>query len=466
MMTLRGYAAEVEREKASQRARDALERKARKGYNTGGTVYGYINVPVYTQNGSGEEVKSHTEYRIHPEQAEVIRAIFRMYADGYGYTTVVKALNGAPGERFQALNRRYLNGQTPPSPSAGKRGSGSWAVSAIQPMLRRKRYLGWIPFGEYRNTRQGGSAKKRVLQADYLEIHRPELAIVSQDLWEAVQARLEAATRYSLKATGGERFGRPDPQKESKYLLSSLARCSLCGSSIVALGGKRNHYYYGCSYHHNRGCHRLHQRSQSPGKDARSGGPVRHPSDHSHARGHRLCDRQSPEPHRANPKDRTARLSGRNPKAQKGTHQLHGADRLGPGAYQYPRGDHPTRSADPKPGRRDETFKRNAGRLGSAPASAAASGWDRTLQRPDAGRCGRGTQGAPAAAQGTNSVYPGGTGRQESVAGGRTNDRWGLAAPRLYKHGVPKGVRTPVAAVRGRSPRPLDDGDVAEGLIH
>ncbi|CAI8874734.1 protein of unknown function [Methylocaldum szegediense] len=34
------------------------------------------------------------------------------------------------------------------------------------------------------------------------------------------------------------------------------------------------------------------------------------------------------------------------------------------------------------------------------------------------------------------------------------------------KHGVPKGVRTPVAAVRGRSPRPLDDGDVGEELIH
>jgi hypothetical protein len=27
------------------------------------------------------------------------------------------------------------------------------------------------------------------------------------------------------------------------------------------------------------------------------------------------------------------------------------------------------------------------------------------------------------------------------------------------KDGVPKGVRTPVAAVKGRSPRPLDDGD-------
>ena len=29
--------------------------------------------------------------------------------------------------------------------------------------------------------------------------------------------------------------------------------------------------------------------------------------------------------------------------------------------------------------------------------------------------------------------------------------------------GVPKGVRTPVAAVRGRSPRPLDDGDYLAG---
>ncbi len=31
----------------------------------------------------------------------------------------------------------------------------------------------------------------------------------------------------------------------------------------------------------------------------------------------------------------------------------------------------------------------------------------------------------------------------------------------LIKDGVPKGVRTPVTAVKGQCPRPLDDGDLS-----
>ncbi len=40
----------------------------------------------------------------------------------------------------------------------------------------------------------------------------------------------------------------------------------------------------------------------------------------------------------------------------------------------------------------------------------------------------------------------------------RTSDN--LARKKPEKNGVPKGIRTPVAAVKGRSPGPLDDGDV------
>ena len=40
---------------------------------------------------------------------------------------------------------------------------------------------------------------------------------------------------------------------------------------------------------------------------------------------------------------------------------------------------------------------------------------------------------------------------------------------RIFNHnnnyGVPKGIRTPVAAVKGQCPRPLDDGDNLAGVI-
>ncbi len=33
------------------------------------------------------------------------------------------------------------------------------------------------------------------------------------------------------------------------------------------------------------------------------------------------------------------------------------------------------------------------------------------------------------------------------------------------KDGIPKGIRTPVTAVKGRCPRPLDDGDIGSCLF-
>ena len=36
---------------------------------------------------------------------------------------------------------------------------------------------------------------------------------------------------------------------------------------------------------------------------------------------------------------------------------------------------------------------------------------------------------------------------------------------KIISDGVPKGSRTPVAAVKGRSPRPLDDGDQQPHMV-
>ena len=240
------FAAELEREKASQRSRDALERKARSGYNTGGIVYGYDNVPVMGTNALGDPVRTHTDYRINPDQAAIVRGIFRAYASGYGLKAMARALNGDPGA--YKLLTEYFDGIAPPPP---RKSTGSWAPSSIHEMLRRERYRGKVPFGEYRKVLRAGT-RARERQDRYLLIERPELRIVDEDLWNRVQTQQRERRRAHAFHTPRVR--------ESKYLLTGLMRCGQCGASMLAtsmvigtIRTRRKVLRYACSYANSRG---------------------------------------------------------------------------------------------------------------------------------------------------------------------------------------------------------------------
>ena len=77
LVTARNFAAELEREKVSQRVREHLEVKARKGYVVGGRVFGYRHVDVM----EGER-RLYAEYAIDEKEAAVVRRIFEEYAAG------------------------------------------------------------------------------------------------------------------------------------------------------------------------------------------------------------------------------------------------------------------------------------------------------------------------------------------------------------------------------------------------
>lgn len=249
MVSATAFAAELEREKASQRSRDALLRKAEKGYNAGGRAYGYDNIPVYATSFNGQQVKSHTDYRINNEEAKVIEAIFRMYADGYGLGTITKTLNQDPN--YHDNNVKYFGGCLPPAPW---KGTGSWAPSSVREILHRERYTGKVPYGEYRKTLRGGT-RVREKQENFLMIDRPELRIIPETLWVAVKARLKIA-----RETHAHIAGVSHRQVESKYLLSGLMKCECCGASMIATsmmsgspGRRRRIMRYACSFNNNRG---------------------------------------------------------------------------------------------------------------------------------------------------------------------------------------------------------------------
>jgi hypothetical protein len=46
----------------------------------------------------------------------------------------------------------------------------------------------------------------------------------------------------------------------------------------------------------------------------------------------------------------------------------------------------------------------------------------------------------------------------------RTKEKGPASLQALDIYGVPTGIRTPVTAVKGRCPRPLDDGDPDDGV--
>jgi len=72
----------------------------------------------------------------------------------------------------------------------------------------------------------------------------PELRIVPQPLWEAVQARWAARL---LTARGHYQGKRP------KYLLSGLLVCGECGSHYIVQSKRQNTQWYGYAAHNERG---------------------------------------------------------------------------------------------------------------------------------------------------------------------------------------------------------------------
>src|SRR5260370_35967283 len=93
------FASESSREGGPRHMVDSLKRKAHAGHVHGGKVFGYTNL----------RVAGHAEYRIHPEQAPVVRRIFTEYAAGQGLRP----------------NARVVHAEHSPCPRPSKRGADS-----------------------------------------------------------------------------------------------------------------------------------------------------------------------------------------------------------------------------------------------------------------------------------------------------------------------------------------------------
>jgi hypothetical protein len=88
-------------------------------------------------------------------------------------------------------------------------------------------------------------------RTEWRVVERPELQIVSEDLWQRVQEQQRLEKDLFGRASAGI-----NKASSSPYTLSGFLKCGLCGANLTIVAGKGRktiRKYYGCPQHFNRG---------------------------------------------------------------------------------------------------------------------------------------------------------------------------------------------------------------------
>ncbi len=211
ILAARAFVAEIEREKISERTmRGKLERakSGRLPQGTGRGMYGYRYDP-----GTGRR-------EIVGSQAAVVRRAFQEFASGASILGLANAFNDDGINTF-----------------LGKQ----WQPATLFHLLKNPVYAGRT---FYRRTRvtsvrdpHTGRRRRHVSERpreEWVEVVGAADAIVSLELWDAVQVRLNDPERLKM--------GR----RQSTYALAGRLRCAACGRSMVGQTLHGGYRYYRC----------------------------------------------------------------------------------------------------------------------------------------------------------------------------------------------------------------------------
>ena len=233
---IQGTGHQMELEAIRSRTREALRSRVRDGRIAGGRCYGYDLVRKSDATGRG-----YTVAVVNEAQAEVVRRIFDDYLKGRGLKAIARALNR----------------ESVPSPTVGRRGSGSWNPGGIRPMLLNPRYRGVYMHGRIKVLRRNGkNIRQKADPSEVLTIDIPEWRIVDDDTWFAVAEMFDERARERKERRAA---GKPAPtvkQPSAKYPLAGIARCGVCGGAIGCSYAKRKGERvkaYACVRRHKRG---------------------------------------------------------------------------------------------------------------------------------------------------------------------------------------------------------------------
>ena len=164
---------------------------------------------------------------VDPEAAEVVRSIFRMFADGIGYVRMTKLLR----EQNVLNPQAYFNQNNPDyyKTSDYWRKPFDWHATSIRAILNNPVYLGKLVFG--RSKTKGFFDKRRVHteESEWVVAENTHEPLITQEQWDTVHQMMKARRREN--GTG------------AVQPFVGLVKCANCGSSLNLSYDKRKGRY-------------------------------------------------------------------------------------------------------------------------------------------------------------------------------------------------------------------------------
>lgn len=213
----------------SRKVRSSVKSESKNGTWITNVPYGYVMVDYQKR-----------EYRVDPIGAQVVKRIYELYIQGYGYKKIAKLLTeenvATPKTRLKQLweeqGKIYI----------GPVGD-TWNTASINHIIGNDFYIGTLRTNKYSRKGINGRDKKLSEEENYVfeNFHEP---IISNELYNMAIKTHESRKREKTHYRGKKKY-------DNDY--TGLMRCGDCGAPMFSISnGKRKPAYY-CGSYHNHG---------------------------------------------------------------------------------------------------------------------------------------------------------------------------------------------------------------------
>lgn len=209
----------------SKKVRSVVKRRQEEGRWLCAAPYGYI-------------LNKQQVFEVVPTEAEVIRTIFKLYLDGWGYKKIANYLtdNNVPTPRMSECERRAAAGEP-----VRRKTKAAWAIVTVQGILDNDFYIGTLRQGKFTRVKINGTDRK-LDESEHRVFEHHHQEIIDYRTFATVRALRESRSTNNYRGV-----------KVNDNVYSGLLVCGDCGSPMFAMSRSDLAPAYTCGTYHRRG---------------------------------------------------------------------------------------------------------------------------------------------------------------------------------------------------------------------